>query len=123
MRDAKLMNGHHSHPSVADFVIQQVLALTYTASDMEPFARDLGYLDLNGQVLPPFAWDEVLRRRRMLALDALFFYLYGLDVETAAYIMDTFSIVREQDEKKFGVYSTRDMIVGTLAILNEEGVV
>jgi len=37
--------------------------------------------------------------------------------------MDTFSIVREQDEKKFGVYSTRDMIVGTLAILNEEGVV
>ncbi|MBK7509482.1 MAG: hypothetical protein IPI16_15690 [Comamonadaceae bacterium] len=72
MRDAKLMNGHHSHPSVADFVIQQVLALTYTASDMEPFARDLGYLDLNGQVLPPFAWDEVLRRRRMLALDVFF---------------------------------------------------
>jgi len=44
MRDAKLMNGYHPQPTVADFVIPQVLALTYTAHDMAPFARDLGYV-------------------------------------------------------------------------------
>ncbi|MFM1979603.1 MAG: hypothetical protein RLZ68_868, partial [Pseudomonadota bacterium] len=43
MRAAKLMNGHHPHPTVADFVLPQVLALTYTAHDMAPFARDMGY--------------------------------------------------------------------------------
>jgi hypothetical protein len=40
MRSAKLMNGHHPKPTVADFVIPQVLALSYTAHDMAPFARD-----------------------------------------------------------------------------------
>jgi Eco57I restriction-modification methylase len=44
MRAAKLMNGHHPQPTVADFVLPQVLALTYTAHDMVPFARDMGYV-------------------------------------------------------------------------------
>lgn len=53
MRAADLMNGHHPNPTVADFVIPQVLALTYTAHDMAGFALDLGYVDAAGQVLPP----------------------------------------------------------------------
>ena len=52
MRATGLMNGHHPQPSVADFVIPQVLALSYTAHDLAPFARDLGYVDAQGQVLP-----------------------------------------------------------------------
>ncbi|MDR3454258.1 MAG: hypothetical protein P4L96_15930 [Rhodoferax sp.] len=39
MRQAQLMNGHHAHPSVADFVVPQMLALSYTAHDLAPFAR------------------------------------------------------------------------------------
>lgn len=72
MRAAKPMNGHHPHPTVADFVLPQVLALTYTAHDMAPFGRDMGYVDAQGQVLPPFVWDEAERRARMAALDAVF---------------------------------------------------
>ena len=116
MRAAKLMNGHHAHPTVADFVIPQVLALTYTAHDMAPFARDLGYVDEAGKVLPPFVWDEDERRKRMAALDALFFYLYGLDVADATYILDTFPIVREQDVKAFGVYRTQQDILKLLPL-------
>lgn len=48
MRAARLMNGHHPQPTVSDFVIPQVLALSYTAHDMAPFARDLGYVDAAG---------------------------------------------------------------------------
>jgi len=117
MRAASLMNGHHPHPSVADFVIPQVLALTYTAHDMAPFARDLGYVDAAGEVLPPFVWNEEERRARLAALDALFFYLYGLNADDAAYILDTFPIVREQDIKAFGRYRTKEDILQGLELL------
>ena len=118
MRAAKLMNGHHAHPTVADFVIPQVLALTYTAHDMAPFARDLGYVDATGQVLPPFVWNDEERRTRLAALDALFFWLYGLGADDAAYIMDTFPIVRDQDTKAFGRYRTKDDVLAVLDILS-----
>jgi len=111
MRAAKLMNGLHSNPTVADFVIPQVLALTYTAHDMAPFARDLGYVDSKGEVLPPFVWNIEERRARLAALDALFFYLYGLNADDAAYILDTFPIVREQDSKAFGSYRTKEDVL------------
>jgi len=120
MRAAGLMNGHHPRPTVADFVLPQVLALTYTAHDMAPFARDLGYVDAAGQVLPPFIWNEDERRARLAALDALFFYLYGINPDDAAYILDTFPIVREQDEKAFGHFRTRDDILDRLKLLNSD---
>jgi len=117
MRAAKLMNGHHDHPTVADFVLPQVLALTYTAHDMAAFARDLGYVNAQGQVLPPLVWNEDERRARLAALDAVFFWLYGLDADDAAYIMDSFAIVRAQDEAAFGSYRTRADVLARLALL------
>ncbi len=117
MRAASLMNGHHPQPTVADFVIPQVLALTYTAHDMAPFARDLGYVDAAGEVLPSFVWNEEERRARLAALDALFFYLYGLNADDAAYILDTFPIVRDQDIKAFGRYRTKEDVLALLALL------
>jgi hypothetical protein len=117
MRAAKLMNGHQPQPTVAGFVVPQVLALSYTAHDMAPFARDLGYVDGAGQVLPPFVWNEDERRARLAGLDALFFYLYGLDASDATYIMDSFPIVRAQDETTFGRYKTRDDVLANLSLL------
>jgi hypothetical protein len=117
MRTAKLMNGHHAQPTVADFVLPQVLALTYTAHDMAPFARDMGYVDATGAVLPPLVWNEDERRARMAALDAVFFYLYGLDADDASYILHSFPIVREQDQKMFGSFRTHDDILQLLALL------
>ena len=112
-----LMNGHHPVPTVADFVVPQVLALTYTAHDMAPFARDLGYVDAAGQVLPPFVWNDEERRTRLAALDALFFWLYGINAGDAAYILDTFPSVREQDTKAFGSYRTKADVLERLGLL------
>ena len=86
-------------------VRDHVLRLTYTAHDMAPFARDLGY---DG---PPFVWDEEERRHLRARLDALYFHLYGLSRKDAGYILDTFPIVRREDEKAFGRYRTREMIL------------
>ena len=90
------------------------VALSYTAHDLAPFARDLGYVDAQGQVLPPFVWNDEDRRRRLAALDALFFYLYGLGLEDAAYVMDTFPIVRQQDIAAFGRYRTQDDVLALM---------
>lgn len=91
--------------TLSDFVRGEVLRLSYTAHDLAPFARDLGY---DG---PPFRWDEEDRRHRIARLDALFFRLYGIGVEDATYILDTFPIVREQDERAFGRYRTKELVL------------
>ena len=95
------------HVKIADFIREQVLHLSYTAHDLAPFARDLGHVDAQGQALPPFEWNDEDRRARLAALDGLFFHLYGLNETDAAYILDTFPIVREQDEAAFGAYRTK----------------
>lgn len=88
-----------------DLVREEVLHLTYAAHDMRPFAEDQGY---DGE---PFAWDEDDRRHRCARLDAIYFRLYGIAEDDAAYIIDTFPIVREQDEKAFDKYRTMEMIL------------
>ena len=120
MRESELMNGHHPDPTVADFVIPQVLALSYTAHDLAPFARDLGYVDETGAVLPPIVWNDEDRRARLAALDALFMHLYGLGTEDAGYILDTFPIVRAQDKAAFGRYRTKDEVLALLPLLGTQ---
>ena len=95
-----------------DLMRDHVLRLTYTAHDMEPFARDLGY---DG---PPFTWDEEERRHLRARLDALYFHLYGLDREDADYVLSTFPIVRRQDQEEFGSYRTRDLILAYMSALD-----
>ena len=59
----------------------------------------------------PFEWDEEDRRHRIARLDALFFHLYGIKRDDAEYILETFPIVREQDEKAHGRFLTKDLIL------------
>jgi len=88
-----------------EFVAPRVLELTYTAWDLEPFAQDLGY---NG---PPFRWDPARRALLRAELDAAFFHLYGISRDDTAYILDTFPIVRKNDEKTHGEYRTKRLIL------------
>ena len=94
-----------------ELVRDHVLRLTYTAHDMAPFARDLGY---DG---PPFVWDEEERRHLRARLDALYFHLYGLGRDDADYVLSTFPIVRREDEAQFGRYRTRDLILAYMNAL------
>ncbi len=95
-----------------DLIRHHVLRLTYTAHDMAPFARDLGY---DG---PPFIWNEEERRHLRARLDALYFHLYGLSRQDAAYILDTFPIVRRHDKAAFGTYRTKEMVLAYYNALN-----
>ena len=92
-------------------VQEHVLRLTYTAHDMAQFAHDLGY---NG---PPFVWNTEDRRHLRARLDALYFHLYGLSREDVGYVMDTFPIVRDNDEEEFGRYRTQEMVLAYMNAL------
>ena len=83
---------HFGDRTAADLIRHHALRLTYTAHDMAPFARDLGH---HG---PPFPWDPEDRRHLRARLDALYFHLYGLDRDAAAYILSTFPIIQRQDQ-------------------------
>lgn len=100
-------------PKTARQIVRDdVLALSYTAHDMEPFARALGH---GG---PPFAWNEEDRLRRRARLDALFFLLYGIKRGDADYILGTFAIVREEEEKAFGgKFRSKNLIFAYMAAL------
>jgi hypothetical protein len=87
------------------WLLPRVLELTYTAWDLEPFARDVGY---DG---PPFRWDPDRRFLLRCELDAAFFHLYGLSRDDTDYVMDTFPIVRKNDEKAHGEYRTKRVIL------------
>jgi hypothetical protein len=93
---------------IADFVREQVLNLSYTARDLTPFARDLGY---EGN---PIQWDEEDRRHRMARLDALYFHLYGISRDDVGYVLDTFPIVREEDERVHGRFLTKELVLAYL---------
>jgi len=90
---------------VRDWILPRVLELTYTAWDLQAFGRDVGY---DG---PPFRWDPARRFLLRCELDAAFFHLYGLSRDDADYVMDTFPIVRKNDEKAHGEYRTKRVIL------------
>lgn len=119
-------------PELLDFIVPRVVELTYTAWDMQPFAQDI--LSEVGQeawdrwfadapihdstppagqpAMPaPFVWDEERRARLRAELDAVYAHLYGLTREELAYILDTFPIVRRKDEKQWGEYRTKNLIL------------
>lgn len=93
-------------PKTAGEIIREaVLELTYTAHDMVPFARDMGYVDENGKIKPPFVWNEERRLHLRAKLDAVFFHLYGIvDRNDVRYIFSTFPIVESQETSTYGIY-------------------
>ena len=104
--------------TAGEIVRDAVLELTYTAHDMAPFARDLGYVDESGQVKPPFVWDEDRRLHLRAKLDAVFFHLYGVtDRDDVRYVYATFPIVERQEMATYGRYRSRDLCLAWMNAL------
>jgi hypothetical protein len=81
------------------------MELTYTAWDLQPFARDCGY---DG---PPFLWNEERRFLLRCELDAAYFHLYEVARDDADYILETFPIVKRKDIARHGEYRTKRVIL------------
>ena len=89
----------------ADFIVPRVLELTYTSSELRSLGEYFGYKK------PPFPWDENRRFLLKCEIDAALFHLYDMEFEEVDYIMETFSIVKRNDERDFGEFRTKRVIL------------
>jgi hypothetical protein len=119
------------NPADLEFIVPRVLELTYTAWDMQPFARDLGY---EGE---PFRWDPERRALLRAELDAYYAWLYGLTRDELRYILDpkevmgddwpseSFRVLKEKEERPpphgFGEYRTRRLVLGAFDRFHADG--
>ncbi|MEW6519196.1 MAG: N-6 DNA methylase [Thermodesulfobacteriota bacterium] len=99
------------------FIVPRVLELTYTSHDMQPWAEDLGYSG------PPFAFDPGRRAQLRAELDAYYARLYNLTRDELRYILDpadvmgadypseTFRVLKKNEERQFGEYRTRRLVL------------
>jgi hypothetical protein len=116
---ATLETTHFGPKTAAAIIRDAVLELTYTAHDVAPFARDMGYVDDAGAAKPPFIWDDARRLRLRAKLDAVFFHLYGItDRDDVKYIYSTFPIVAEKEQAAHGRYLSQDLCLAYMNALN-----
>ncbi len=110
---------HFDSKTASEIIRETVLELTYTAHDMEPFARDMGYVDECGNVKPPFIWDADRRLVLRAKLDAVFFHLYGItDRDDIRYIYSTFPIVEREEKAKYdGSYRSCELCLAYMNAL------
>jgi hypothetical protein len=106
-------------PKTAHTIVRDaVLELTYTSHDMAPFALDLGYVDQEGNVLPPFRWDDNRRSHLRAKLDAVYFHLYGVtNRDDVLHIFSTFPIVEREDLDQYGTYRSRELCLAYMSAL------
>ena len=135
--------------SLRAWFLPRILELTYTAWDLQPFARDCGH---DG---PPFRWDNERRFLLRCELDAACFHLYlpaddrgdwiqaqesngcphdeseeelaeltahfPTPHDAVAYILDTFPIIRRRDEKQHGEYRTKREVLARYDAMQTAG--
>ena len=87
--------------TIAAWILPRVIELTYTAWDLEAFARDVLY---DG---PPLRWDPNRRFLLRCELDATFFHVYGLSRSECEHVMDSFPVLKKNDEKTHGEFRTK----------------
>lgn len=126
MKQLPILSPINYTPEIVDFVMPRLIELTYTAWDLETFARDVlsdvGIETWNrwfpennirkmGERIIPFRWDEDRRVILRAELDAIYAHLYGISRQDLDYILDSFPIVKRKDEEKYGIYRTKDLIL------------
>lgn len=92
----------------AAYVIPRVIELVYCGESVRPFAEECGY---TGHV---FTWDAERRFILSCELDAAYMCFYGLTNSDAAYILDSFDVLREREVSQFGSYKTKEAIISLM---------
>ena len=98
-------------PTYVELIVPRALELTYTAGDLEGFARDIGF---EGS---PFQWDDNRRHCLQSELDAIYAHMYGLDRTDIEWILDpqlpslSFPALKRNEIANFGEYRTQRLIL------------
>ena len=91
---------------------KRALELSYTGTDLDPLAEQAGWTSA------PYIWDTEQRMRTQASLHAFAFAAYGLTVADAEEILRDFDVLRRREEKEFGDFRTRTLILENLSELS-----
>lgn len=97
--------GWQSDLSLAEWLRPYVLELSYTSWRLKSYAEELGDSGT------PFHWEPERRALLRADLDAGFLLVYGLDRDASEHVLDSFSRVRKHDERDFGEYRTKRLVL------------
>jgi hypothetical protein len=101
------------------YISRRVLELVYTSVDIQPFATECGFEGV------PFKWDCERRDKLRNDLDAYYAHLYALTRDELRYILEpkevfgedfpseTFRVLKEKEEKEYGEYRTRRLVLAS----------
>ncbi|MXY70360.1 MAG: hypothetical protein F4Y47_17665 [Acidobacteriia bacterium] len=98
-------------PTYVELIVPRALELTYTADDLEGFARDVGF---DGS---PFPWDDSRRHCLQSELDAIYAHMYGLERTDMKWILDppvpsySFPALKRNEIAEFGEYRTQRLVL------------
>jgi N-6 DNA Methylase len=90
---------------LVDWLQPYVFEMSYTSWRLRPYAREMGY---DG---PPFRWNRGRRLLLRADLDAGFLHIYGMRRDEAEHILDSFFVVRKYEERDFGEYRTKRLVL------------
>ena len=93
--------------TVRDWLLACILELTYTAWNLKAFAEDCG--DSGA----PFVWNPERRFQLRCEIDAAYFHMYGISRDAAAYVLDTFPVLKRSEERAYGEYRTKRSVLET----------
>lgn len=93
--------------TLAEFVRPRVSELTYTSHRMANYARDVLALPHGAPVGGPFRWMPERRAQLIAEVDAAMLHVYGLTRAEAGHVLDSFPVVRRNEERDLGEYRTK----------------
>ena len=88
-----------------DWGIDRVLELAYTSWRLQPYAVDL--TDEGA----PFRWLPERREQLRAELDGAMFHLYGLARGEVEHVLDSFPVVRKNEERDLGEFRTKRLVL------------
>lgn len=95
-----------------DWILPRVVELTYTSWNLKAFAEDCGD---DGA---PYVWDPGRRFQLRCEIDAAFFHLYGIGRNDVSYILDTFPVVAQTEQREYGEHRTKRVVLETYDALS-----
>jgi hypothetical protein len=90
-----------------DFVCPRVLELDFTSHRILPYAVDA----VGREAGAPYRWIPERREQIKAELDAAMLHLYSLARSDAEHILDSFPVVRKNEERDLGEFRTKRLVL------------
>lgn len=90
---------------VREWLNNRAFELYYTNWELQCLAAGI---DVD---IPPFRWDPSRRQVLQAEIDAATMHLYGLDEEQAEWVLDSFTVLRKNEERDHGEFRTKRLVL------------